>query len=385
MAKLLKLVTFAMFLAGSFTAQADDDDTEQDDEGAWYVSQMATYTDDDGARRLDDSIGGGEFRVGWKWTDTFALEGLLGYHRIDGWPEWPTVTQRQHQEFLELGMNVITSFNTQGNFSPYLIAGAGYLGTETELGTSDNGPSGTAGLGMKVRFGDSPWSLRAEWRMRHAFGGDNSYTDQLGSIGVRYAFGGASESVTASAFTGSEATTESDSDGDGVVDSQDACPNSPSGIPVNPAGCLQDIDQDGVADERDQCAGTAAGVKVDGNGCDIVELSPAELKAVNFALESAVLSADTKRSLDSSASLLSKNADVRIEIGGHADSSGPEDYNMKLSQRRAEAARGYLQNAGVDTARMTVRAYGESQPIATNETALGRATNRRVEITLLDR
>ncbi len=385
MARLLKLVTFAMLLSFSWTTQADDDEAAQDGEGDWYVSQMATYTDDDGARRLDDSIGGGEFRVGWKWTDTFAVEGLLGYHRIDGWPEWPTVTDRQYQEFLELGLNVITSFNPQGNFSPYLIAGAGYLGTETELGTSDNGPSGTAGAGMKVRFGDSAWSLRAEWRMRHAFGGDNSYNDQLASLGVRYSFGGTSESTTASAFTGSEAAVESDSDGDGIVDNQDACPNSPRGIPVNPAGCSQDIDQDGVADERDQCTGTAAGVKVDGSGCAIVEQISIELNAVNFELESAVLSANTKTSLDASASLLSSNTDVRIEIGGHADSSGPEDYNMKLSLRRAEAARTYLENAGVETARMTVRAYGESQPVATNETALGRATNRRVEIQLLDR
>jgi OOP family OmpA-OmpF porin len=380
MARLLKLVTFAVFLSASLTAQADEDDPVQADEGDWYISQMATYTDDDGDRRLDDSIGGGEFRVGWKWTDTFALEGLLGYHKIDGWPEWPAVPQRQYQEFLDLSMNVVTSFNPKGNFSPYLVVGAGYLGTETELGTSDNGPSGTAGLGMKVRFGDSPWSLRAEWRMRHAFGGDNTYTDQLSSLGVRYSFGGGgSDNTVLAAVPESGAVVPQDSDGDGIIDGRDACPNSPQGIPVNVAGCPQDIDQDGVTNDRDQCTGTAAGTKVDGRGCDIIEL-----KAVNFEIESAVLSEKTKRTLDTSASLLARSSDVRIEIGGHADSSGPEDYNMKLSLWRAEAARGYLEQAGVDPTRMSVRGYGESQPVATNETVLGRADNRRVEIQLLD-
>lgn len=384
MFRMLKLASFAIFLSTSLAAFADEDDTVESSEGNWYVSQMATFTNDDGDRRLDDSLGGGEFRVGWKWTDTFALEGLLGYHRIDGWPSWPAVTDRQYQEFLDLGLNVVTSFNTDGNYSPYLIFGAGYLGTETELGVKDNGASGTAGLGMKVRFGDSPWSLRAEYRARHAFGGDNSYTDGLASLGVRYSFGGSSggssESATASAFTGSEAVMESDSDGDGVVDNEDACPNSPRGIPVNPAGCMQDIDQDGVADERDQCTGTGAGVEVDAKGCDIIELKPAY-----FETESATILAATKRTLDESVTILKRNPDVQVEIGGHADSSGPADYNQKLSVRRAEAVRAYLEKAGVDSARLTVHGYGESRPIATNETVAGRADNRRVELKLLER
>lgn len=381
MARQFKRVSLAIFLTVALTAQADDDDTTQVDEGKWYISQLASYTDDDADRRLDDSIGGGEFRLGWRWNDRFALEGLLGYHRIDGWPEWPVVQQRQHQDFLELGMNVITSFNPKGNFSPYLIAGAGYLDTETELGTSDNGPTGSAGVGMKVRFGDSPWSLRAEWRMRHAFGGDNSYTDQLSSVGVRYSFGDSGSDYTVlAAVPETNAAVPQDSDGDGIVDSRDACPNSPPGTPVNVAGCARDVDQDGVADDQDRCAGTAAGIKVNRDGCQAIELNN-----VYFAIESAVLNDYAKRALDASASVLASNAEARVEVGGHTDSSGPEDYNMKLSQRRAEAVRQYLVQAGVDLSRLTVRGYGESQPISSNETVLGRSDNRRTELTLLDR
>jgi OOP family OmpA-OmpF porin len=368
-----------MFLSASLTAQGDDDDTAQAVEGDWYIAPMAAYTDDDGERRLDDSIGGAEFRVGWNWTDTFALEGLLGYHKIDGWPSWPDVPERQYQEFLDLGLNVVTTLNSKGTFSPYLIFGAGYLGTETELGAKDSSPSGTAGLGMKVRFGYSPWSLRAEWRMRHAFGGDNSFTDRIASLGVWYSFG-ASESALATAITEPEAVVEPDRDGDGVADSRDACPNSPRGIPVDPTGCPQDIDQDGVANDRDHCTGTGAGVKVDANGCDIIELKP-----VYFETESAELHETSTGALDETVSILSRYPELQVEIGGHADARGPEDYNMGLSLRRAEAVRGYLEQAGVDPARLTVRGYGELRPVTSNETVLGRADNRRVELSVLDR
>lgn len=382
MAKLLRFTALTLFLTGSLTVPADEVDWDDDalDEGDWYISQMAVYTDDDPDRRLDDGLAGGEFRVGWKWTDVYALEGHLGYHRIDGWPEWPAVTQRQSQDFLDLGLNVVRSFNTQGNLSPYVMFGAGYLGTETELGTSDSSPTGTAGLGLKVRFGDSPWSLRAEWRLRQAFGGDNSYTDHLGSLGIRYSFGGGSGGSTAMAYKEPDNVVASDTDGDGIVDSRDACPHTPNGVPVNPAGCPMDTDRDGVADNRDECAGTPAGTQVDRQGCNVIEL-----KSVYFAIESAVLSDYAKRALDASVSILARDPEVQIEVGGHTDSSGPEDYNMKLSVRRAESVRQYLEQAGVDASRLTVRGYGELKPIASNETILGRADNRRTELKVLER
>jgi len=383
MARLLKLSAVTILLSTSLIVEGDEIDIDEDvrDEGDWYISQLAVYTDDDGDRRLDDSIGGAEFRVGWKWTDTFALEGNLGYHKIDGWPSWPDVTQREYQEFLDLGVNLVTSFNPQGNFSPYLIVGAGYLGTETELGVSDSSPSGTAGLGLKYRFGGSPWSLRAEWRLRQAFGGDDSYTDQLGSLGIRYSFGGgASESIALAAVPEQQSVALLDADGDGVADSGDACPNTPYGTPVNLAGCPADGDLDGVADNRDKCTGTQAGVKVDAGGCDIIELKP-----VYFEIESAVASEIVQRALDESALILARNPDVQVEIGGHADSSGPEDFNMKLSIRRAEFVRQYLEQAGIDSARLTIRGFGESQPVASNETIAGRTENRRVELKVIER
>ena len=89
--------------------------------------------------------------------------------------------------------------------------------------------------------------------------------------------------------------------------------------------------------------------------------------------------------LDDSASVLKRNPDAKIEIAGFADARGPESYNMKLSENRAEAVREYLERAGVDSARMSSRGYGESHAGATDLSANGLAESRRVEIRVTDR
>ena len=339
MTRLLKLLTLGMFLSASVLAQAE--------EGEWYVAPSIVYTDDDGDRLIDDSVAGGQVQVGREMSEHFWLEGLLGYHDIDGFPG---------QEHLELGFNAIGNFLPDSLFSPYVIGGIGYL--RADVGTPDfggsppadstaNNATATGGLGLKIRFGDSPWSMRAEWRLRHAFDSDNSLTDQIGSLGIQYNFGGRSAApvVAASAPVAAVAAAPVDSDGDGV------------------------------ADDRDRCPGTPAGVKVDANGCEIVSL-----RNVYFGFDSAVLLATTKRMLDDAAAALSRHPDLRVEIAGFADARGPESYNMKLSERRAEAVRSYLEQAGVAATRMTTRGYGESHPGASDMSAKGLAENRRVEL-----
>ena len=73
------------------------------------------------------------------------------------------------------------------------------------------------------------------------------------------------------------------------------------------------------------------------------------------------------------------------ELEGHTDSIGSEEYNQGLSERRADAVRDYLTSKGVRASRLTSRGYGESRPIASNDTEEGRAENRRVEMVVLDR
>ncbi|MCB1803535.1 MAG: OmpA family protein, partial [Gammaproteobacteria bacterium] len=87
--------------------------------------------------------------------------------------------------------------------------------------------------------------------------------------------------------------------------------------------------------------------------------------------------------LDAAADLLKANPDVTVRIDGHTDSIGTEEYNQGLSERRANAVADYLAKAGIARDRMTVAGFGESQPIASNDTPEGRAQNRRVDIDLI--
>lgn len=168
-----------------------------------------------------------------------------------------------------------------------------------------------------------------------------------------------------------------DSDGDGVVDSDDKCPGTPAGAKVDANGCALDSDGDGVADHADKCPGTPAGAKVDSKGC----ASQIILKNVTFELNSNELTADSKGTLDNVAASLKTRSDISgIQVIGHTDSSGAAAYNQALSEKRAQAVADYLVSQGVDGSSLSSKGMGESQPIADNSTADGRANNRRVEL-----
>ncbi|MCZ7626583.1 MAG: flagellar motor protein MotB [Candidatus Methylomirabilota bacterium] len=169
-----------------------------------------------------------------------------------------------------------------------------------------------------------------------------------------------------------------DSDGDGVPDYLDKCPNTPAGMKVDATGCPLDSDGDGVPDYKDQCPGTPASVQVNQLGCPKRE--PIVLKGVNFEFNSAVLTPQSLTILDGVAEILTKHPDVQVTIAGHTDSVGTAPYNKKLSQRRAESVRNHLISRGVNAANLTAVGFGEEQPIASNDEAEGRAKNRRVEL-----
>jgi OOP family OmpA-OmpF porin len=200
---------------------------------------------------------------------------------------------------------------------------------------------------------------------------------------------------------------ELDSDGDGVVDRLDDCPGTPAGTRVNENGCPFDADGDGVADDRDRCPGTPAGAKVDQYGCELDDdgdgvvnsqdkcpgtpantpvdnsgctlASEYELVGVNFEFDSAKLTADSTATLNDALKVLMRHSDLEVEVAGHTDNMGSVEYNQGLSQRRAQAVADYLIGKGAKAANITVKGYGELQPVADNDTEEGRAANRRVE------
>jgi len=177
-----------------------------------------------------------------------------------------------------------------------------------------------------------------------------------------------------------------DSDGDGVFDGIDQCPGTPKGTPVDARGCPTDEDGDGVLNENDKCPGTPKGVEVDETGCPkVAQLFQEEKKAlvlegVNFEFNSATLTAASSRVLDRVAESMIAWPDVKVEVGGHTDTVGARDYNVRLSERRAAAVRDYLVSKGVAADRFQVKGYGPDAPVAGNDTEAGRAKNRRVEL-----
>ena len=158
-----------------------------------------------------------------------------------------------------------------------------------------------------------------------------------------------------------------------------------------------DEDGDGVPDSRDKCPGTPKGTPVDANGCPPpapapmpVAAEPAPLpkeetiviRNVHFEFDKATLTAADRAQLDTVATRLKTEATTaRLSVSGHTDSVGRDAYNQRLSEQRAKAVTNYLVSSGVPRASViSVKGMGEAQPVADNNTADGRAMNRRTEI-----
>ena len=129
---------------------------------------------------------------------------------------------------------------------------------------------------------------------------------------------------------------------------------------------------------RQQLEGT--GVSVTRMGDNITLNMPGN---ITFAVDSADISADFYAVLDSVALVLKEFNKTLVEVAGHSDSTGTEQYNQQLSERRADSVAAYLASRKVTGERLMVLGAGEAYPIASNETAAGRQLNRRVEITIV--
>lgn len=160
-----------------------------------------------------------------------------------------------------------------------------------------------------------------------------------------------------------------------IVEKEVTCVIPPTEAP--PA----DTDGDGVLDAADKCPGTLKGAKVDAQGC-VVEEQKISLPNIEFESGKTVLAAGGKDKLEAVVEFLANQQEVQVDVFGHTDAQGKDSYNQTLSEGRAKAVLTYLVSRGIDARRLSSKGFGETQPIASNETADGRAQNRRVELLL---
>ena len=182
---------------------------------------------------------------------------------------------------------------------------------------------------------------------------------------------------------------EDDNDADGVVDLDDLCPNFAEDRDdfEDLDGCPEDDnDRDSIVDGDDSCVlepETWNGFN-DDDGCpdDVpkeIERFTGVIRGINFEVNSDKITTDSYGLLDEAAAVLLQYPTVRLEIHGHTDSDGKDEYNLELSARRAESVARYLTGRGVPAERLSSKGLGETVPLVANDGPEGKAVNRRVE------
>lgn len=169
-----------------------------------------------------------------------------------------------------------------------------------------------------------------------------------------------------------------DADKDGVPDDDDKCPGTREGLAVDYRGCELDSDDDGILDSKDQCPNTSKEFVVDGYGCP----QTATLK-VTFEPNKYKVSDDLVNQLQVFALFLKENVGYQVIIYGYTDSIGDAKKNKELSQKRADSVKQALTRYSIKETRLTAIGKGEEHPIAENKTKEGRAQNRRIEVELI--
>jgi len=260
------------------------------------------------------------------------------------------------------------------NFKPYLKAGLGYSSYSAVdgRGADDSDFSVPLGIGFDLGLTDA-LSLNYQSVYGLNFGDDydanitedNNDNFIHHSLGLKLNFGGSS-----------------DRDGDGVVDSKDMCPDVPGLKALK--GC-PDTDGDGVADNEDGCP-LVPGTGLNG-GCPEIEVIHLDvmreaLYGVFFDNAKSTIKPASFDVLDRVVYVMQENEYYNLSIEGHTDSDGEASFNQKLSEDRARAVRNYLTSKGIDRTRLTAKGFGETMPIASNDTEDGQAKNRRVEFKL---
>lgn len=164
-----------------------------------------------------------------------------------------------------------------------------------------------------------------------------------------------------------------DSDGDGVTDDKDQCPNTPKGEAVDSKGCPPAKTRAVTPPPAPTCPKAPAGAKSDKDGCLVLD-------SVHFRTGKHDLSPEARKILDMAAGYMKADPSIKLQLSGHTDSKGSAALNGPLSARRAEAVANYLATKGVDKGRVSAAHYSFDHPVADNTSETGRALNRRTDL-----
>ncbi len=341
---------------GVVQAQSEYDDR-------WYASAFGGFAelDSDRANVENEAVFG--VGLGRFFSEHVSFD--LEFDRIDSDLTPPPGFFGTNFNAKSLGLFGRYHFRSEDSLiRPYLGLGAG----GTYRHAFDGGISGdkdvafylspVAGVGFKLNDNLGA-RFQAAWRTdvgNDSDLGENRYDDFLFTAGVTWKFGAA------------------------PVPPPPPPPPAPAAPPPPPPLVDGDDDRDGVLNSKDKCPNTREGAVVDMDGCEVQVII--DLPGVNFAFDEARLTNESFAILDDAATTLQRHQQVRVEVAGHTDSVGTADYNQGLSDRRASVVRDYLISKGVAADRMTSKGYGESQPVASNDTSEGRAENRRTELVI---
>ena len=218
--------------------------------------------------------------------------------------------------------------------SPFIFAGPGVIRSNTGWGLVV-----PAGLGVNFRL-DELFSIQV--RSSYNWTTDKSYNFLQTSLGAMFHLGAKKQKDEG----------PKDSDGDGITDELDACPEVYG------------------MEENNGCPGLDEETKT---------VLHDALEGVFFETGKDIIKTESYEVLDNVVDIMERHTEYKLSIEGHTDSSGDDTMNMNLSQRRANSVMKYMTDKGIAAKRLSATGYGETQPIADNGTAEGRAKNRRVE------
>lgn len=278
-------------------------------------------------------------RVGINLESAIFGQFELGYDRSSGVAYDASLLDTSFNRYYG---NFIKEYKMTPESALYALIGIGYEDIKNEQFDTKNSMFAQYGGGVKYWMNEN-FALKAE--VRHAIKVHSSDNNLFYSLGFVIPFDAKAKPVVAQAPKSAPITLSPiDTDGDGVYDDKDQCPNTPKGTVVDAFGCPK-----------------------------IIRLH------VGFDFDQSVIKPEYMKDIAKVADFMKQNSGYSVILEGYTDAKGDASYNQKLSDKRAKAVAKALANLGISETKITTEAYGDSKPISTNDTEVGRAQNRRVD------